>query len=703
MKKSIDNFKIIAIRTGDMAPIKVGRGSSIQKLDPLRNLSKNKIYPFRNEYSFPKGIFNEIEYHPDKDISLYQVKASKNSIPININAIVGSNGSGKSTLIELLYWANYNIGSALNLLEDDEGRKKKPFEFLDLELLYSIKSNTIAAIIFKDGAILTQQYTLKNRIFQSAGAPLQIKRLEDLKDFFYSIVINYSHYGLNSTEIGDWINSLFHKNDGYQTPIVLNPMRKKGDIDINREKHLLKRRLIANILEFVEEGKEKDSLRNLANDKIAAKLELTYNPLPDSNLEEPLPKEVFQKLNTAFKEYFNFSLASVLSNNDLFINITLSYIHKKLIKMSDYRMFRRYRDKKSKQPAIKDINAYIRRIRGSDSHIVFKVKGAILYLKYYHKLFNGGIRDLSKPIEVSIAEFSQKIVEINDAEEFFVNTFMLAPPSFFYVDILPHDGTPFGALSSGEKQKIHSISSIVYHLINLNSVEQLKEDEETSEAADLVHYNYINVVLDEIELYYHPDWQRMYIADLISYIAKINPSNLKFIKGLNITFLTHSPYILSDIPQAFVLKLKKGDPQKNDDKENTFGSNIHDLLANDFYMEDGFMGELAKQKIEETIKYLNLKQCQRQIKDLKGKKELNAGEQSVLKILESEEKILALNEFNTDPVYYEKIVDLIGEPVIKGKIKSMFSELLSDSERKRIAKQRIDLIAKEAGLEIKVD
>ena len=48
--------------------------------------------------------------------------------------------------------------------------------------------------------------------------------------------------------MGDWIHSLFHKNDAYQTPIVIEPYRKKGDININRQEVLIKQRLVSNLL-----------------------------------------------------------------------------------------------------------------------------------------------------------------------------------------------------------------------------------------------------------------------------------------------------------------------------------------------------------------------------------------------------------------------------------------------------------------------
>ena len=40
-----------------------------------------------------------------------------------------------------------------------------------------------------------------------------------------------------------WIGSIFHKNDSYQEPLVLNPYRHRGNINNNNEKQLLGVRL----------------------------------------------------------------------------------------------------------------------------------------------------------------------------------------------------------------------------------------------------------------------------------------------------------------------------------------------------------------------------------------------------------------------------------------------------------------------------
>jgi hypothetical protein len=630
----MNDFRIIAIRTGKRLEIFPNKKKTEINLNPLKVLQPNTIYRFYTQYEFPENNFSKIIYIPDRDFELYKLKTANNNISVNINAIVGSNGSGKSTLIELLYWANYNIGSKLGLLKDDNGKKYQPFDFLNLEILFSIDKFTLFRLNFCDGEIRKTEIKLKNTKFTSNGSEKLISIIEDLSDFFYTIVVNYSHYALNSKEIGDWINPLFHKNDGYQTPIVLNPMREDGIIDINKERHLLSRRLQANILEVVKKGHEKKSLRNIVNGKIAIELLLTYNPNPLANLEESKPET--KEIVNAIRKHFAFNISTQRLNNDMFTLVTLNYVIEKLKKISNtYLPYRKFRNGQS----IKYINALIKRVKDSDSHIIFKVKGAILFLKYFNKIFDGVEFSLNKSFMLNIEKQSKIIEEISKLEPFWVNTFMMAPPSFFHIEIIPQDGTKFDNLSSGEKQRIHSISSIAYHLINLNSVEQLKEDKKNLDE-QYVRYNYINIILDELELYYHPDWQRSYIADLLDYIGKISPKSLKYIKGLNITFLTHSPFILSDIPSTNILFLEvKEDglshPQNNLLK--TFGANIHDLLKSGFFMQ-GFIGEFAKERIEEFLDWV-------------------------------ENKSKPIKEQLT---FYKKFIDVIGDPIIKSRLQDLY-------------------------------
>ncbi len=66
------------------------------------------------------------------------------------------------------------------------------------------------------------------------------------KKFFFTIVTNYSIQSLNYEdyeEEGPWIQKLFHKNDGYSLPIVLNPYRHEYGINTEIEAELTNYRL----------------------------------------------------------------------------------------------------------------------------------------------------------------------------------------------------------------------------------------------------------------------------------------------------------------------------------------------------------------------------------------------------------------------------------------------------------------------------
>lgn len=599
-------FRIIAIKTGNK-PTGKSTSSLVKDNDFLKVLSPNTFYPFYSHYEF---VDNEtIKYKPESDIDIYKLK-EQNDISISINAIVGSNGSGKSTLIELIYWANYNIGCKLDLIKGKGNKSLVPFKFLNIELIYTVDNNSFKKLKFEDSNIYINksQRSQFNEIVFNPENYTKLTKL-DLPEFFYSIVVNYSHYALNTNEIGTWINHLFHKNDGYQTPIVLNPMRKEGNIDINTEKNLLSRRLQANLLEPIEESSEEiSSLRNIVNEKVAKELRLTYIGNFQNLQESIIPLQKNDELCKALIKHFN--IEKLKNNEDLgfYETVLLNSIYRKMIKIAHNEFYKPFsafleitENVGEHKYTIKSVDRYVKKIKDSNSHIIFKVKGAILYLKYFEMIFSGREKEMKRGQFVfNVNELSTKIQKIREEEkDYLVNTFMMAPPSIFKVDILLENNLTLDMLSSGEKQRIHSLSSIIYHIMNVNSVEVEKSNSNES----FTHYHYINIILDEIELYYHPNWQRTYINDLISYINKIDKNKLNKIKGINITFLTHSPYILSDIPNTNILYLEQGgDSSKDKNDFKTLGANIHEMLTNSFFM-DKTIGEYSILLIQEIIDF----------------------------------------------------------------------------------------------------
>ena len=71
---------------------------------------------------------------------------------------------------------------------------------------------------------------------------------------------------------------------------------------------------------------------------------------------------------------------------------------------------------------------------------------------------------------------------------------------------------------------------------------------------------------------------------------------LENIKSIHVQIVTHSPYVLSDIPRTNVLALKK-DEEKPVAGLRTFGANIHDMLKDSFFLQGGSIGYFAQWEV----------------------------------------------------------------------------------------------------------
>ena len=175
------------------------------------------------------------------------------------------------------------------------------------------------------------------------------------------------------------------------------------------------------------------------------------------------------------------------------------------------------------------------------------------------------------------------------------------PPSFFSMDLgmkrVNKDGeeksdVSVRSMSSGERQLLYSLSYVYYHLHNLQSIRK---------NTYRVPYHHVNLVFDETELYYHPEFQRQYLKRLLHALSYCNLTkenvedpNAGFIRSINILLITHSPFLLSDIPYGNVLFMKSQGEDREPQK--TFGGNVYDLLNNGFFM-DSAMGDVATDKV----------------------------------------------------------------------------------------------------------
>ena len=118
-----------------------------------------------------------------------------------------------------------------------------------------------------------------------------------------------------------------------------------------------------------------------------------------------------------------------------------------------------------------------------------------------------------------------------------------------------------------------------------------------------MRYRCLNLVLDEVEICFHPEYQRCFVYELVNYIERME---INAYASVNIQIATHSPFILSDIMESNVLYLRDGKTaQKKDDFKNPFCANICDLLYQSFFLENGFYGEYSRQKLNGILHSLN--------------------------------------------------------------------------------------------------
>lgn len=228
-----------------------------------------------------------------------------------------------------------------------------------------------------------------------------------------------------------------------------------------------------------------------------------------------------------------------------------------------------------------------------ESHISRKLRQVRNFEK--EGLQRGGLYERLKTTRGKSGEL---LIEIDKLREHYTGkSFSLdnLPPPIYKWDIIfnkkdaSNSPIELDSFSSGEKQMLSSIGSVIYHLQNL------------SNTASNISYHNVNLVMEEIELYYHPEYQRLFFTRLLDMIKRARLHN---IQNINIVFVTHSPFILSDIPKCNVLFLKDGMP-KDDMQENTFGANIHSLLKNGFFMPNLPIGEFAYEKINKLFGRLN--------------------------------------------------------------------------------------------------
>lgn len=112
------------------------------------------------------------------------------------------------------------------------------------------------------------------------------------------------------------------------------------------------------------------------------------------------------------------------------------------------------------------------------------------------------------------------------------------------------------------------------------------------------------LLLDEPDNSFHADWSKRLIKEITEFCTEYES------KRFQIWISTHSPLLLSDIPDSSAIYLKNDELQKRKKvvlpNNGTFGQNIYVLYNDAFFLKDGVIGEFASEKINEFVWELKL-------------------------------------------------------------------------------------------------
>lgn len=588
---------------------------------------------------------------------------------VSVSAIVGENGSGKSSAVELMVRLINNYAAAL-MGEGTRNDASEHLYYIDnvygcmvfqtegryFRLCVEDREVTLGEYHYnKDLGSYELEHSLTPLIDEKEKSdrkhPIKGNTFEEkwLDKLFYTVIYNYSMYAFNFNDYREeqtkeerwgewkkkeltqdkvWLKGLFHKNDGYQTPVVLNPMRDNGLIDIPNENKLTRERLLSMLFyreKNVNSNETVYPFRTINQTKEIVGLKISYYDNPNFSRKNMVNH---LNLNAArFKDEFDVIRKDVIKAWCEMLQIThdeqtkdqelaWDYVVYKTLKISkNYNRYHKINRNLRKDFKYELLKKHLEELYFDRSHVTIKLRRAIFFIKTDVFRDKGRdeywLRDVERDMALANLKWENAIYKNEERMYLMKDTpehDELLPPPIYDISLLviekskiqengsfDHRETfPFDGLSSGEKQLAGAISNFVYHLVNINSVWKYKHEPQTDEEK-LVKYQYVNVVFDEVELYFHPDLQRRFMKILIDALHNIT---LEHIKGINMLIVTHSPFVLSDIPASNVLFLRAQGKETAVGRE-TFASNIHQMLGSSFFMEYA-IGDVAREALQDV-------------------------------------------------------------------------------------------------------
>ena len=494
----------------------------------------------------------ECEFKDDRTLTIKSKEHIKNffSDNINVTAIVGQNGSGKSNLLNLIF--NENIGKKAFMIIKNDAR----FRVYGVELdKMKYPNNTI------------EESQIKDTKFECNSLNL---------------------FKLNSYKLA-FFTPLFQKTD---TENKHNYINKKFNLspyslldDYFQDQKIYKILNFENLYSIYESFSIQNNIDFIKN------YESFHVPFS-------LPKSISIYVNLITKDEEYFEEYNFLKSKLQGANTFYEYLHQRVIKNFFHNSFHSFymsdeENGKIILIEIEDIKYSPSFLNDLESFFLKPVKNK-KGKKYYISFLSEQIKDIKIFLKIvkALAKGSKSnnlILSLDEIPDNFIKTYNeLIITCTAFLDFNWHP-----TLSSGQETLLSQFSLFYKYL---------------QEQDRLIF------LIDEGESTLHPNWQKSYISYLINFLSSFN-------KKIHIIISSHSPFILSDLPKENVIFLDTYNAEKSPQKYprlniknlenencinvskhidmNPFGANIHTLLSDGFFIEDGLMGEFSKRKIKE--------------------------------------------------------------------------------------------------------
>lgn len=602
----------------------------IKKFKNINNTGFN----FSNRYCFSYNLVSNTLLKKDYEMNLdefFSINSDRTSNVCNLSAIIGENGSGKTNILRFIinlfimgheitysdFFVILNENSKLILYQKNIDVKNET----SLELRICDYENKFDSN--KDFNLLYYSNIYQPNINQNDVLSIERKN-------YYNISTNYlithdiiNYYNSNkSTEAKDNVNNAITVNYFQEMRRQIKLISEKRNIDTIFYLPKFLAINIDNSDEMMMFSEQKDMYKQIG--ELLNQLSVRFK-----NLEKEYESSKEKKYKILLSKAFVFNIMRQYLSDQNFhmlkdINIFMKLLYNTFIKTEKLNI-----------NTIFDFIENVVEFNSNDKY-EFQITGFEEEQEFFKEL-------IEKVNTNTISKNGNQIFidDFNFVEKYFKN------PRFGFFNYLNFDW-------AYEKNSQYVFSYGEYIFLSLISRIYSIIDSGRNESKNLI------ITIDEGELGFHPQWQKKYVRFLIDFVEKVFDN-----KQIQFIISSHSPIVISDIPNFNLILLKKDGYScelipRLEKNEETFGANIFSLFTDTFFIKDGVIGDFAKIKINGIINFLNDENFDR---------------------------------YNSDEIY--SLISIIGEPVIKEKLMQMFLNKYGNDYKIKYYEKEIERLKQE--------